>query len=234
MIESIFIEELTKIGIKPQKDQLAKLSKYCELLQEYNLKINLTSIIKKEEVYLKHFYDSLTLIKIYNFKDDIHLCDVGTGAGFPGVVIKIFFSNVKVTLVDSSKKRIQFLNILIKELFLTGIETKHERIEDHSIKNRNKYDVVTTRAVAKLNIINELCIPITKIDGFFIAMKGNAVEEIKEVKRSLNVLNSSVEKIIEFELPIENSKRTLILIKKHKDTSQEFPRPFKKIKDKPL
>ena len=173
MNKNKFIEELKKINIVLDEKQLNQLEKYYELLVEYNKVMNLTGITEKEEVYLKHFYDSLTIIKVIDLKNVNSLCDIGTGAGFPGLVLKIVFPNLKVTLLDSLNKRINFLNTVIEELKLENIETIHARAEEYAILNRNKFDITTSRAVAHLSILLEYAIPITKENGYFIPLKGN-------------------------------------------------------------
>lgn len=223
-----FIEEIEKLGIHITENQLNQLEKFYELLISWNEKINLTRITKKEDVYLKHFYDSLTLIKTIDLTQDVSLCDVGTGAGFPGVVLKIVFPNLKITLIDSLQKRINYLNEVIKELNLQNIEAIHTRAEDYARKNRETYDIVTARAVANLKIISELCIPMIKENGYFIAMKANATEEIAASKTMIIELGAKLENTIEFILPIENSNRTLIKIKKIKKTNSKYPRKNKK------
>ena len=229
-----FIKEVKLLGIEVTNEKLEKLEKYYELLNEWNEKINLTAITDKEEVYLKHFYDSLTLVKAYDLNKNIKVCDVGTGAGLPGIVLKIFFENIDITLVDALNKRINFLNLVIKELNLKNITTVHQRAEEFAKNHYEEFDVVTSRAVAKLNILNELCIPILKINGYFIAMKANIDEELKESQNSLKILNSTVEKVVEFNLPKENSIRNLVVIKKLKGTEKKYPRNFDKIKKNPL
>lgn len=231
---NVFIEELKKINIELTKEQLDRLEKYYSLLIEENEKINLTSITEKKEVYLKHFYDSLTLVKIIDLNSIETLCDIGTGAGFPGMIIKIIFPNIKVILVDSLNKRIQFLNKIIEKLNLKEIETFHARIEEFGIINREKYDVVTARAVSNLNTLLEYAIPMVKVNGYFISMKSNIEEEIKNIDSALNKLNTKIDKIEEFYLPIENSKRTLIRFKKYKNTLKIYPRKYSVIKQKPL
>ena len=229
-----FINEVKLLGIEVTNDKLNKLEKYYELLVQWNEKINLTAITNKEEVYLKHFYDSLTLIKSYDFKNNIKVCDIGSGAGFPGLVLKIFFENIDITLVDALNKRINFLNLVIKELNLKNITTIHQRAEDFSKEHIEEFDIVTSRAVAKLNILNELCIPIVKVDGYFIPMKANIEDELSESLNSIKVLNSTLEDVISFKLPKENSIRNLIKIKKIGKVNNKYPRNFDKIKKNPL
>ncbi len=229
MNKNKFIEELKKINIVLDEKQLNQLEKYYELLVEYNKVMNLTGITEKEEVYLKHFYDSLTIIKVIDLKNVNSLCDIGTGAGFPGLVLKIVFPNLKVTLLDSLNKRINFLNTVIEELKLENIETIHARAEEYAILNRNKFDITTSRAVAHLSILLEYAIPITKENGYFIPLKGNIDEELNESENALKCLNSKIEKIENFELPIEGSKRNIIKIQKRKD-NKKYPRKYSEIK----
>jgi 16S rRNA (guanine527-N7)-methyltransferase len=234
MNNEVFIEELKKINIELNNNKLNQLNRYYELLVEWNEKINLTSITKKEEVYLKHFYDSLTLIKSYDLTKNIKVCDIGTGAGFPGIVLKICFPNIDITLVDALEKRVKFLNEVIKELDLKNIKVVHSRAEDFAKDHRDEFDLVTSRAVAKLNILNELCIPIVKKGGYFIPMKANIDNEIKESYNSISKLSAKLENIMSFSLPIENSNRNLVIIKKVGETKNIYPRKFDKIKKNPL
>ena len=234
MNKELFIEEINKLKIEVTEDKLSKLDKYYDLLTLWNEKINLTAITKKEDVYLKHFYDSLTLIKGYDLTKNIKVCDVGTGAGFPGIVLKIFFDNLDITLVDALNKRINFLNLVIEELNLKNIKTVHARAEDFAKMHIEEFDLVTSRAVAKLNILNVLCIPMLKIGGYFIPMKANIDEELEISKNSIAVLNSNLENIITFNLPVENSVRNLVKIKKQGKTNEKYPRNFDKISKNPL
>ena len=224
-----FISELKKINIKISQEQLEQLEKYYELLIEYNNKINLTRIIEKEEVYLKHFYDSLTLIKAIDLTKNLKICDIGTGAGFPGLVLKIVFPNLDITLVDALQKRINFLNQVIKELELTNIKAIHDRAENFTRNNREKFDLITCRAVSKLNVISELCIPGVKINGYFIPMKANIEEEIENTEYLIK-LGAKLENIISFKLPKEESIRNLLIIKKIDKTCDKYPRKYDKIK----
>ena len=229
-----FIKEVNNLGINLTEKQLTQLEDYYKLLIEWNSKINLTRIVEKEEVYLKHFYDSLTLNKVDKYFMDldkeITICDVGTGAGFPGIVLKIVFPNIKITLVDSLQKRINFLNELIKKLDLKNIETVHSRVEDYAKNNREKFDIVTSRAVANLRVLSELCIPLVKVSGYFIPMKANIEEEIEDSKKILNSLNSEISTIYTFNLPVENSIRNIIVIKKLAKTNPIYQRRIDKIK----
>ena len=226
-----FIEELKKLNITPTEEQLEQLNKYYELLVEYNKKMNLTAIIDKEDIYLKHFYDSLTISKIIDLNKQKSLCDMGSGAGFPGLVLKIFYPHLNITLVDSLEKRVKFLNMVIKELNLHFIEAIHDRIEEFSVKNIEKYDVVTARAVTTLNALLEMSSSCIKIDKYFIAMKGNFNEEYKNALKELKMKEESS---IEFDLPKEDGHRTLIKIVKKEKTPSKYPRKYSEIKKKQL
>ena len=228
-----FVIEIEKLNIKLSEYQINLLEKYYELLITWNKKINLTRITEKNEVYLKHFYDSLTLIKAIDLNKNLYVCDIGTGAGFPGIVLKIVFPNLKIVLVDSLGKRIEFLNEVIKKLNLTNIITINERAEIYIKNNIEKFDLITCRAVSKLNIISEICIPGLKINGYFIPMKAQTGEEIKNIG-CINKLSCKIENIISFKLPKENSTRNLIIIKKIGKTNILYPRSFEKIKKRPL
>ncbi len=229
MTETNFIEELKKINIEITKDQLDKLNRYYELLVGWNEKINLTSIIEKDQVYLKHFYDSLTLSQIIDLTKEETLCDIGTGAGFPGMILKIVFPNLKVTLVDALEKRIKFLDIVIKELDLRGIETVHQRSEEYAKLNRNRFDITTARAVANLSVLLEYAIPMTKEGKYFIPLKANVQEELEESEHALKELNTKLVEKKEFLLPIENSTRTILKFQKVSD-NKKYPRKNSEIK----
>lgn len=229
MNENLFILELNKIGINPTKEQLNQLEKYYELLVKWNEQFNLTAITEKEEVYLKHFFDSLTINSVIDLNKVTSLCDIGSGAGFPGLVLKIMFPNVKITLIDSLNKRVNFLNTVIKELGLNQIEAIHIRIEEYGKNNREKFDVVTARAVTQLPILLEYAIPITKINGYFIPLKGS-IDEIDTCINALKILNTHLLDKHEFYLPIENSKRIIYKFQKKQITSLKYPRKNSEIK----
>lgn len=229
---NMFLEELKKLNLEPTELQLEQLHKYFELLVEYNKVMNLTGITEEQDVYLKHFYDSITLIRVVDLNSVDSLCDIGTGAGFPGMVLKIMYPELNITLVDSLNKRIEFLKIVIKELGLNKIEAIHDRAEEYAIKNREKFDIVTARAVAALNVLLEYSIPLVKVGGYFIAMKGKIEEE--DSSNGLKLLSSKIELVDNFMLPVENSVRTLIKVKKEAKTSSKYPRKFAEIKKKPL
>lgn len=209
MNKELFLEETRKLGIDITEEQLEKLELFYKLLIEWNEKINLTRIVEKEDVYLKHFYDSLTLYKAVDLNKVNTLCDVGTGAGFPGIVLKIVFPNLKITLVDSLQKRVNYLNTIIKDLELNDIEAIHARGEEY----KGKFDVVTSRAVANIEKLVGYTMHLVDKNGIFVAMKGNIEEELtKEVRMKLEKKYRIID-IIKFELPIEYSNRSLVIIK---------------------
>jgi len=232
MDRELFILEANKLNINLSDKMLNQLEKYYELLVEWNEKINLTAITDKNEVYLKHFYDSLTLCKVIDLNEIDSLCDIGTGAGFPGIVLKICFPHVELTLVDALNKRIKFLKLVCGELGLTNVECIHARAEEYAIKNREKFDVVTARAVAALPVLLEYSIPLVKNSKYFIALKGT--EDINESKNALKILNCKILQEEKFLLPIEKSNRTIIKVQKLGNTSGKYPRRFSEIKKKPL
>ena len=209
MTEEQFIKELEQINISLTQEQLSKLELFYKLLIDWNKKINLTRIIEKKDIYLKHFYDSLTIVKVIDITKVDTLCDVGTGAGFPGIVLKIAFPNLKITLLDALQKRVNYLNSIIKELELEDIEALHVRGEDL----KEKYDVVTARAVANIEKLLKYTMHLLNKDGVMIAMKGNIDEELTtDVKKTINLKYKHIN-VEKFLLPIENSNRSLILIK---------------------
>lgn len=228
-----FIEELKKINITLTTKQLEQLEKYYEVLSIENKKYNLTAITNKEDVYLKHFYDSLTIAKIINLNNQ-SLCDVGTGAGFPGIVLKIAFPNLKVTLLDATEKKCAFLEKVIKTLGLKDVNVINERAEIYSKFTREKYDIVTSRAVAPLRHLLEYSIPLVKVGGYYIAMKSNIEKELIEVKNYFQKLDIIQDKILKFNLPIEESTRTLISYKKINSTNPIYPRKYTEIKKKSI
>ena len=225
-----FINELLKLNITLSPTQIDQLDKYYKMLIEWNNKINLTRIIEEKDVYLKHFYDSITLFRDVNLQGNMSICDVGTGAGFPGLVLKIVFPNLKVVLVDALEKRIKFLNAVINELNLKNIETYHDRGEIFARNHREEFDIVTSRAVANLKVLSEICLPMVKVNGLFVPMKGNIDEEVENAKEIISHLNSNIEKIDSFQLPFELSNRNIIVIKKTKKNSLMYPRSYDKIK----
>lgn len=229
-----FINKVKELGINLSEEQLKQLEIYCDFLLEYNSHTNLTAIKEKEQVYLKHFYDSLTFIKAIEINKYNNLLDIGTGAGFPGMVLKIVFPNLEVTLLDSNNKKINFLKELTMKLNLSKINFYHGRAEEFCIKNREKFDIVTARAVTNMTALTELCLPLVKINGYFIALKGSNQDEIKESLYAIEKLGGLLENIINFNLPYEGGERNILRIIKQKTTPKEYPRRYEKIVKNPL
>lgn len=230
MNRETFIKELEKLNINIEEEKLEQLDKYANFLIEYNKHTNLTAITDLNDIYLKHFYDSLTIVRNIDLNKVNNLIDIGTGAGFPGMVLKIVFPHINVTLLDSNNKKTKFLIELSNSLNLDGINIVNERSEDFARKNLDSYDLVTSRAVTTLPALVELCLPLVKIDGYFIPLKGTATEEIKLSSNIIKKLNGTIESIDEFNLPIEESKRTIIKIRKIGTTPKGYPRNYASIK----
>lgn len=229
-----FVLEVCSLGIEVTEKKLKKLDEFYNLLILWNEKINLTTITAIQDVYLKHFYDSLTLFRVCDLTKDINICDVGSGAGFPGIVLKIFFPNLKITLVDSLNKRVNYLNTIIKELGLVNIEAVHSRMEDFSKVNEEKYDIITARAVANLSVLSEISVKALKIQGKLVFMKALCDDELEMVLPKLSILGLKFNKVDKFLLPIEESNRSLIVFEKIKTTPNKYPRNIDKIKKNPL
>ena len=204
-----FIIAVRKLGIELTEEQLNKLDSFYHKLIEWNERINLTRITEEQDVYLKHFYDSLTNAKVVDLSTKATLCDVGTGAGFPGIVLKIVYPNLKITLVDSLLKRVNYLNTIITELNLDNIKAIHSRGEDY----KEKFDVVTARAVANIEKLLNFTMHLVNKDGIFVAMKGNVEEDMTDQVVSKINKKYTLVTINKFLLPIENSNRSLVVIK---------------------
>lgn len=223
-----FIKELESLNITLSDKQIEQFKRYFELLVEYNKVMNLTGITDYDGVHLKHFYDSLTLVKAYDFTNNINLCDVGSGAGFPSIPLKIAFPNINVVIIDALKKRLEFLNVVVKELGLENVKLVHARAEEANY--REEFDVVTSRALADINIGLELCMPLVKVNGYYLPM----VVSYDLGKNTIKELGGLLEEEIKFNLPIENSERKILKIKKKEKTPNKYPRSFSKIKKSPL
>jgi len=222
-----FEKDLNVLGVTLTKEQIDQFLKYYELLVEWNGFMNLTAITDYDEVMKKHFVDSLSLIKTYDMSKKAKVIDVGTGAGFPGLALKIAYPNLQVTLLDSLNKRINFLNEVILQLGLTGVETVHGRAEDFAKpdKFRGKFDLCVSRAVANLSTLSEYCLPFVKEGGEFISYKSEKInEEMAVAQKAINILGGKFDRSEEFTLPDSDIYRNLVVIKKVKETPKKYPR----------
>lgn len=227
MNEAQFIEALKEKGIELSQKQIKQFKTYFELLVEWNEKMNLTAITDEPAVYLKHFYDSISAAFFIDLKGAKSICDVGAGAGFPSIPLKICYPELEVTIVDSLNKRISFLENLAEQLDLKDVQFIHARAEDfgQDKKYREKFDIVTARAVARLSVLSELCVPLNKKGGQFIAMKGAAaIDELDDAKKALAVLGAEIEQSYAFNLPIEDSERNIFVFTKVKSSPKKYPR----------
>jgi len=227
MNKTQFYEALKEYGIELNAVQQNQFTRYFELLVEWNEKMNLTAITDEPSVYLKHFYDSISLAFYVDMNGQKTICDVGAGAGFPSIPLKICFPDLEVTIIDSLNKRISFLEHLAEELKLKNVHFVHSRAEDFAQdkKYRETFDVVTARAVARLSVLSELCVPLVKKDGLFVSMKGAAAEdELLDSKKALSVLGAELNEKYSFVLPQENSERNIFVFNKVKKTPGKYPR----------
>jgi len=222
-----FLEQCAQMKIELSEKQLEQFQTYYEMLVEWNSFMNLTAITEYQDVYEKHFLDSLSLVNTYDVTSHATVIDVGTGAGFPGLALKIAFPNLKVTLLDSLNKRIQFLNTVIEKLELTDIVTIHGRAEDFAKpdKLRESFDLCVSRAVANLSTLCEYDMPFVKVGGLFISYKSEKVkEELEAATHAISLLGGVVEKQVDFTLPGTDLYRNLLTIKKVSSTPKKFPR----------
>ena len=223
--EKEIMEYVEELGIKLSKEQAEMFFDYMNLLLEWNEKINLTAITEEKEVIVKHFVDSLTIAKY--IPEGASLVDVGTGAGFPGIPLKIIREDLKITLLDSLQKRINFLDVVIKELNLKNVETIHARVEEFgkNSKYRESFEVATSRAVANLSTLTEYLLPLVKVGGIAVCMKGSSIEEELETsKKAINVLGGKVSNVFEFDLPKTDIKRNIVIVDKINKTPSKYPR----------
>lgn len=217
------------------EEQLKQFEMYANILQVESKKYNLTTITDLEDIYVKHFYDSLLIAKMVNLNQNIKLADLGSGAGFPGIPLKIAFPNLDITLIEPTTKRCKFLEQVIEKLNLQKIKVINDRAENYVEKERESFDLLTARAVAPLNILLELAIPLLKINGEFIALKGsNAEEEMKEAQNALKKLSARLTNQLTLDLPNDKGTRSILEIQKVKATNSIYPRQYAKIKKQPL
>ncbi|UTR12379.1 16S rRNA (guanine(527)-N(7))-methyltransferase RsmG [Evansella sp. LMS18] len=227
MEENQFREALAEKGIELSEKQMEQYNSYYRTLTEWNQKMNLTAITEKNEVYLKHFYDSVSVAFYYDFNKPLNIVDVGAGAGFPSIPLKIAFPDLHVTIVDSLNKRITFLNELASVLNLKGVAFIHDRAElfGKNKSHREHYDIAMARAVARLPVLSELCLPLVKKEGYFIAMKGaGAQEEINDAGNAFELLGGELKTVDTFRLPSENSERSIVKVAKVRKTPKQYPR----------
>ena len=224
---TFFEEELKKLGIGLNEKQKSQFIDYYELLIEWNKIMNLTGIVRWDEVVIKHFLDSLSLVKVCDMSQIKNVIDVGTGAGFPGIPLKIVFPHLKICLLDSLKKRISFLNEVIKSLNLEEICAMHGRAEDYARQNdyRERFDLCVSRAVASLNVLSEYAIPFVRTSGLFIPYKsGKIEEELNSSKKAVEILGGKVKDQVKFHLAGQDIERSFVIIKKEKSTPKQYPR----------
>ncbi len=224
---SHFMKNCENMGIRLSAEQLRQFTEYYEMLVEWNSFMNLTGITEFEEVLKKHFEDSLALVKVVNMKECNHLIDIGTGAGFPGIPLKIAFPHLRVVLLDSLGKRVKFLNHVIETLHLQEIEAVHARAEDFAkdIHYRETFDIAVSRAVANLSSLSEYCIPYIKVNGYFVSYKsGKIEEELAQAEKAIHILGGNTEKAEKFLLPDSDLERSFVVIKKEKQTPKKYPR----------
>lgn len=222
-----FLKDMSCLGISLCDEQVEKFLIYYEMLIEWNEKINLTAIKNYEDVMKKHFVDSLSLVKVCDLTGSLSLIDVGTGAGFPGLALKIAFPDMKVTLLDSLGKRIHFLDEVILKLGIQGVNTVHGRAEDYAKqgKFRESFNLCVSRAVANLSTLAEYCLPFVKVDGLFISYKSEKVsEELENAGHAISILGGKVESQVEITLPDSDIYRNLVMIRKTQNTSLKYPR----------
>lgn len=230
-----FLEKSTaQAGFHLNEDQIERFLKYYDILIDWNNKINLTAITQPNDVVTKHFTDSI--IGTSYIAPNASVIDVGTGAGFPGIPFKIMRDDVKILLMDSLNKRINFLNEVIDNLKLTGIETMHARAEESAkVQLREQFDVATARAVANLAILSEFCLPFVKVGGLFLAYKGSDVsEEVSDAEKAIDILGGKIQEIVTYQLPFSDINHSLILIKKVRQTPAKYPRNSGKILKSPI
>ena len=233
MTEKEFILEVNKLNILINYEKLSKLKILYEELIKYNSYTNLTRITSLEDVYLKHYYDSLTICKAIDLNKVNNLIDVGTGAGFPGIVLKIFFPDLSVTLLDSNQKKVEWLKFICDKLGL-NVHIIKNRIENYAEENLNSFDIVTSRAVANLRVLSELSLPLVKLNGYFIPLKGSIEKELEDSKNTIELMGGEIIDIVNFDLPDNKGKRSVLKITKKSNTYIKEIRTYDKIVKKPL
>lgn len=226
-MNNVLTEKVKELSIVLNDKQIQQFEHYYNILVEWNKVMNLTAITEYEEVVEKHFLDSLTIVNAIHVEKIETLIDVGTGAGFPGIPLKIAFPHLKVTLLDSLNKRIKFLNEVIDLLELNDIKAIHGRAEDYAkqAEYREQYDICVSRAVANLATLSEYCLPYVKVDGLFVPYKSGEIdEELKSSEKAVSILGGKVEEVVKFQLPGTDIGRSFVKIHKIKETKKKYPR----------
>ena len=234
MNKNEFITSLKNLNLPITTEKLQLLALYFQELITYNEHTNLTAITTEEDVYLKHFYDSLTIAKVLDLNTINNLLDIGSGAGFPGIVLKIFYPHLQVTLIDANNKKTTFLKYLVTKLGLKDVSVIHDRVENYSLEHLNSFDLVTARAVTRLNVLSELALPLVKKHGYFVAMKGNVSSEIEDGEYAILKMKGEIKAKTAFYLNNQENLRTLIKVEKVEETLAQELRPYEKIVKKPL
>ena len=231
-MEQLLQQGLTQMGLPTEG--IPSLLRYADLLVEKNKVMNLTAITEPADIATLHFLDSAALLTLTDFKNK-KVADVGTGAGFPGMPLRIVEPSIRLTLLDSLNKRVDFLKEVCEDLALTNVDCVHARAEEFAAKKRESFDIVTSRAVANLQMLSELCLPLVKVGGYFLSMKAvDSDQELADAKHAIEVLGGQVEKIETYAIPGTDVSHRLIFIKKIKETGKKYPRAFAKIKKNPL
>ncbi len=226
-MKQLLIDATKALNLSINQKQIEQFILYKDLLLEWNNKINLTAITDEKEIILKHFIDSISMMTVYKIKDNINVIDVGTGAGFPGVPLKIMCNNINLTLLDSLNKRIKFLNELVDRLQLENVRCIHSRAEDSGKDKtyRQKYDLCVSRAVANLSVLSEYCLPFVSVGGYFISFKSvNIDNELKEAEQAIKQLGAKLESINTIKIPYSDIEHSIIIIKKIQQTPEQYPR----------
>lgn len=229
--------ECENIGLQINEEKYSKFVKYKDLMKEWNEKVNLTAITDDREIIIKHFVDSIKAFEFKELNNSVKIIDVGTGAGLPGIPIKIMNDNAEVLLLDSLQKRINFLNEVITQLNLSGIKTVHGRAEDlgADLNYREKFDIAISRAVANMAVLTEFCLPFVKKNGYFVALKGPAVQdELNEAKKAISLLGGKLEDVIQVDFKDGDLKHNLVIVKKIKPTPKQYPRKAGTASKKPI
>ena len=231
-MEQLLHSGLTQMGLSTEG--IPSLIRYADLLVEKNKVMNLTAITEPGDIATLHFLDSVAMLTLADLKEK-KMADIGTGAGFPGMPLRIVEPSIRLTLLDSLNKRIDFLKEVCDDLGLSDVECIHGRAEEFAVGHRESYDIVTSRAVANLQMLSELCLPLVKVGGYFLSMKSvDSEQEVNNAKNAIKTLGGRIEKVVDYTIPGTEVQHRLIFIKKMQETPKKYPRAFAKIKKNPL